>query len=83
MSRGVERTLNKDWTMLVLSRRVNEGITITAPDGTIIRLMVIECRIGKITSSLGKVRFGIQAPKDVIIHRDEVQRIVDKEKGET
>ena len=62
--------------MLVLSRLINEGVTLTTTDGTRINVRVIECRTGK-------VRLGIDAPNDVIIHRDEIQRIVDKEKGET
>lgn len=47
--------------MLVLSRRVGEGITI----GTDIRVQVIEIKGGQ-------VRLGIEAPASVQVHRDEV-----------
>ena len=62
--------------MLVLARQINEGLTITTQDGTRIQIRVIECRVGK-------VRLGIEAPPEVIIHRDEVQRAIDKKKGES
>lgn len=47
--------------MLVLSRKKNEGITI----GNDVRVIVVEIRGDK-------VRLGIDAPKDVAVHRDEV-----------
>ncbi len=47
--------------MLVLSRRVGEGITI----GHDIRVAVLEIKGGQ-------VRLGIEAPPTVRIHRDEV-----------
>lgn len=51
--------------MLVLTRKVDEKIRI----GKDITIMIIETRAGS-------VRLGIQAPKSVEVHRDEIyQRI--------
>lgn len=47
--------------MLVLTRRVGEGITI----GTNIRVVVVEIKGGQ-------VRLGIEAPASVSVHRDEI-----------
>ena len=61
--------------MLVLSRRIDEGITITvppSPHAQSISVKVIEIRGDK-------VRIGFEAEKSVIIHRDEIQRVVDVE----
>lgn len=47
--------------MLVLTRRVGEGITI----GTNIRVVVVEIKGGQ-------VRLGIEAPTSISVHRDEI-----------
>jgi len=47
--------------MLVLTRRVGEGITI----GTNIRVVVVEIKGGQ-------VRLGIEAPASISVHRDEI-----------
>lgn len=54
--------------MLVLTRKVNEAILIQGG----IRITVVEIRGDK-------VRLGVDAPRDVIVHRDEVddRRIAD------
>ena len=52
--------------MLVCSRKVNEKIIITAPDGTQIVLMMVEVRGDK-------ARIGIAAPTTYTIHREEIQ----------
>ena len=52
--------------MLVFSRKVNEKIIITAPDGTQIVLMMVEVRGDK-------ARIGIDAPTTYTIHREEIQ----------
>jgi carbon storage regulator len=52
--------------MLVLSRKVNEKVIITAPDGTQIVLMLVEVRGDK-------ARIGIAAPTTYTIHREEIQ----------
>lgn len=54
--------------MLVLSRQRAEQIVI---DGRIV-VTVVEIRGDK-------VRLGIDAPKDVPVHREEVQREIDRE----
>ena len=55
--------------MLVLSRKKDEKINI----GENISIMVIEIRGDK-------VRLGIDAPKDVPVHREEVSKAIAKEK---
>lgn len=55
--------------MLVLSRKKDEKIII----GDKITLMVIEIRGDK-------VRLGIEAPKDVTVHREEVYEAIIKER---
>ena len=56
--------------MLVCSRKVNEKIIITAPDGTQIVLMMVEVRGDK-------ARIGIAAPTSWTVHRKEVQNAID------
>lgn len=58
--------------MLVLSRKKDEKIII----GDQITLMVIEIRGDK-------VRLGIDAPKDVSVHREEVYQAIRAEQGGT
>jgi carbon storage regulator len=62
--------LRKDSTMLVLSRHKNEEIKI----GDNIRVAVVEIRGDK-------VRLGIEAPKEVPVHRREVSEAIMREKG--
>ncbi|MBK5251259.1 MAG: carbon storage regulator CsrA [Peptostreptococcaceae bacterium] len=57
--------------MLVLSRKENEGIIIG--EGIIVRVMGIED---------GRVSIGIEAPKEVSIHREEVFEAIRKENME-
>jgi carbon storage regulator CsrA len=52
--------------MLVLTRRVGEGITVTLPDGRTMRVMVASVREN------GAIRVGIEAPEDCHIVRDEL-----------
>ena len=56
--------------MLVCSRKVNEKIIITAPDGTQIVLMLVEVRGDK-------ARIGIAAPTSWTVHREEIQNAID------
>jgi carbon storage regulator len=55
--------------MLVLSRKKSEVIVI----GGIVRVTIVEVRGDK-------VRIGIDAPKEVSVHREEVQKQIDDEK---
>ena len=55
--------------MLVLTRKINEKIII----GHSITLTVIEIRHGK-------VRLGIEAPKDIPVHRQEVYEAIQRER---
>ena len=54
--------------MLVLTRRPNQGIVI----GGEIEVMVLEVRGDQ-------VRLGINAPRDVTVHRDEVQAEISRQ----
>lgn len=58
--------------MLVLSRKKNESIVINDD----ITIIVVEIRGDK-------VRLGVEAPKEVPVHRREVQDAIDREKRET
>lgn len=53
--------LGKDWNMLVLSRKKNESIVINND----IKIVVVEIRGDK-------VRLGVEAPREVPVHRREV-----------
>lgn len=55
--------------MLVLSRKVDEVVVI----GGNIRVMIVEIRGDK-------VRLGIEAPRDVTVHRLEVAEAIEREK---
>ena len=57
--------------MLVLSRKKDEKIVI----GDSITLMVIEIRGDK-------VRLGIDAPRDVTVHREEIYEAIKRESNE-
>ena len=58
--------------MLVLSRKQDEVITI----GDNIRIMVVSIQGDK-------VRLGIEAPKHVSVHREEVYQAILRERGST
>ena len=55
--------------MLVLSRKVGEEILI---DGGRIRIMLVDVRNSRKCGKYGKI--GIEAPRDVAVHRAEVAR---------
>lgn len=63
------RNQRKEVFMLVLSRKVDEKIVI----GDSITLMVVEIRGDK-------VRLGIEAPRGVTVHRQEVYDTIQREK---
>ena len=61
---GIEENLGRlreDWNMLVLSRKKNESIVINND----IKIVVVEIRGDK-------VRLGVEAPREVPVHRREV-----------
>lgn len=71
--------------MLILSRYRGEKIVITSPKGEQITIMVTDV-VGKAILADGrtqrpKAKLGIDAPKDFTVHRQEVQKVVDAEKG--
>jgi len=51
--------------MLVLTRKVDESLTLTLPDGSVIVITLTEVRGDK-------VRIGIDAPRDVTVLRSEL-----------
>ncbi len=51
--------------MLVLSRKVNECVVLTLPDGR-------EIRVGPVRIGPNQMRLGIEAPLDISILRDEL-----------
>ena len=59
-------------TLLVLKRRRTEEIIVTSPDGTRVRIALVE-------SDQGSARIGIEAPSDWTINRAEVQRAIERE----
>ena len=61
MKGGIKDNLAKERTMLVLSRKKNESIIINDD----ITIVVVEIRGDK-------VRLGVEAPKEVPVHRREV-----------
>ena len=59
--KGLRVTKRRKWAMLVLSRKKNESIVINND----ITIVVVEIRGDK-------VRLGVEAPKEVPVHRREV-----------
>ena len=57
--------------MLVLSRHTNESICI---GGDLIRVTVLSIHGDS-------VRLGIEAPKDITVHRHEIEQLLQYEKG--
>ena len=60
--------------MLVLSRHRDESVIITDTNGVRIRMTIVDIRGDK-------VRIGVDAPTSVVIHREEVQDAVDRERA--
>lgn len=57
--------------MLVLQREKNQHIDITLPDGRVITIQVVEFRQTQ-RSNKQAVRLGIEAPRDITVHRREI-----------
>lgn len=60
--------------MLVLSRKLDEQIEITMADGRIVTVIMLG------TKADGTARLGIEAPQDVVIHRQEVADEIRRER---
>jgi carbon storage regulator CsrA len=60
--------------MLTLSRKKGESVVVTAPDGTQLRMSIY-----KIDG--GKVKLTFDGPKEMAVHRFEVQQKIDRQKG--
>ncbi len=61
--------------MLVLTRRIGESIYQILPDGSLSKMQILGVKGNQ-------VRLGIEAPKSVAIHREEVfWRILDENEG--
>jgi len=61
--------------MLILSRKTDEVVQITVPPSAVaqvIKVMVVDIRADK-------ARIGFDAHKSIMVHRAEIQRIVDVE----
>lgn len=58
--------------MLVLKRKVDEAVIVTTPDGSRIRVLVVDF-------DGASVKLGFEAARDITIHREEVQEIVDRD----
>jgi carbon storage regulator CsrA len=65
--------------MLVLSRKIGEKLIITAPSGETITITLCSC-VGKSPGYAPKARIGLEAPTTWTIHREEIQKLVDKER---
>ena len=58
---------------LILGRKQGQGITITSPDGTKVRITVVEHRTNY-------TRFAVEAPLSWTVNRDEIQQRIDSAK---
>jgi carbon storage regulator CsrA len=58
--------------MLVLKRAKDQKIVITTPNGDRITVMNVE--------GIPQTRIGVEAPKEYVIHRFEVQEAIDRER---
>ena len=56
--------------MLVLSRKPNESIVIN--DDIVVTVLAVEC---------GKVRLGIEAPREIPVHRQEIHEKIQNPRG--
>ena len=60
--------------MLVLSRKADEVVQITVPPSAVTQIIKVMC----VEVRADKARLGFDADKSVMIHRAEIQRIVDQ-----
>ena len=57
--------------MLVMSRRIGQKILIGAGTENQIEICLVDIRDGK-------ARIGVTAPKEIAVHREEIQALIDK-----
>ena len=63
--------------MLILTRNVDQSFVIHVPpssEAREIRVMVCDVRSGAVMLTKGRTRIGIDAPKDCLVLRSELQR---------
>lgn len=61
--------------MLILTRRVGETIVVETDDGTLVTATVLGVKGNQ-------VRIGVNAPKEIAVHREEIYQRILKEKQE-
>jgi carbon storage regulator len=59
--------------MLVLARKSGEDIIATIPPSSVAR----QVRIIMVETRGDKARIGVEADKDIVVHRGEIQRVID------
>lgn len=64
------RPAGREEVVLVLSRKVDEAIVLTCPDGTRIEVMVTDIR--RADTGRAYAKLGITAPDAVLVRRDEL-----------
>lgn len=65
--------------MLVLNRKANEEVIITATNGERIRVVLVDIVDARGNSLPLRARLGFEAPPTVTVHREEIQRAIDAE----
>ena len=64
--------------MLILTRRIGENLVITLPEGEELKKLAgTQFTVGILSVKGNQVRTGIDAPKSITVHREEIQQRVD------
>lgn len=67
------RPAGREEVVLILSRKIDEAIVLTHPDGTQIEVMVTDIR--RADTGRPYCKLGITAPQSVVVRRDELPEI--------